>query len=245
VRRPTASGIVLRTYEAHDAACTREVFQAAVRRTALSHYTSAQVQAWAPDDIDLDHWGRQRAAAWTVVAVVGGELVGFADLTGAGEMDMLFVHPDHGRRGIASALVGGVVREAARRDLHRIDVRASRVLQPLLERLGFVVDEDRPTNRIGDQVLANAAMHLVISSLLTSPSTSTRPLPPAAAATPASGREIDDAVEHGEGRRPLRPALAHDRWRRRIGAEGREVVQARPLEEHQDAAVLLRRDQDL
>ncbi len=164
MRRASAPEIIVREYEANDAAGTREVFHAAVRRTALSHYTQAQVEAWAPDEIDLDHWGRRRAAAWTVVAVGGDDLVGFADLTDAGEMDMLYVHPDHGRRGIASALVAGVVREAGLRGLRSVDVRASRVLQPLLERLGFAVDEDCPGNRIGEQVLPNAAMHLDISS---------------------------------------------------------------------------------
>ncbi len=164
MRRASAPEIIVREYEANDAAGTREVFYAAVRRTALSHYTQAQVEAWAPDEIDLDHWGRRRAAAWTVVAVGGDELVGFADLTDAGEMDMLYVHPDHSRRGIASALVAGVVREAGLRGLRQVDVHASRVLQPLLERLGFAVDEDCPGNRIGDQVLPNAAMHLDISS---------------------------------------------------------------------------------
>ncbi len=164
MRRDSTADIIVRKYVASDAAGTREVFNAAVRRTALSHYTRAQVEAWAPEGIDLDDWGRRRAAAWTVVAVGGDEVVGFADLTDAGEMDMLYVHPDHGRQGIASALVAGVIREAGLRGLRRVDVRASRVLQPLLERLGFALDEDRPSNRLGHQLLPNAVMHLDINS---------------------------------------------------------------------------------
>ncbi len=156
----TAPGITVRGYQPEDAPATREVFHAAVRRTALSHYAPAQVQAWAPDEVDLDRWRSRRAAAWTVVAVDAGQVVGFADLTDTGGMDMVFVHPDHARRGIATALIADIVAEATRRGLRRVDVRASRVVQPLLERLGFTVDEDGPDNHVGDQVLANAAMHL-------------------------------------------------------------------------------------
>ncbi|SDY93077.1 putative acetyltransferase [Modestobacter sp. DSM 44400] len=154
-----ADAILFRGYQPEDAAATREVFHAAVRQTALSHYTPAQVQVWAPDEVETDRWSRRRATAWTVVAVDAGDVVGFADLTDAGEMDMLFVHPNYARRGIATTLVASIVREALQRGLPRVDVRASRVLQPLLERLGFQLDEDRPDNRLGDQVLANATMH--------------------------------------------------------------------------------------
>lgn len=162
---PAAAGAVsVRGYEPADAAATREVFSAAVRRTALSHYTEGQVRAWAPDHVDLERWAQHRSAAWTVVAVEDGRVVGFADLTSAGEMDMLFVHPDAARRGIATALVTAVTAQAARRGLRRVDVRASRVLQPLLERLGFTLDADRPDNRVGAQVLPNATMHLDMPS---------------------------------------------------------------------------------
>lgn len=162
--------VTVRAFESADAVATREVFHAAVRRTALSHDTPAQVQAWAPDEVDLDRRARRRAEAWTVVAVARGRVVGFADLTDAGEMDTLFVHPDAGRRGVATALVAAVTGEATRRGMRRVEVRASRVLQPLLERLGFVLDADRPDNRAGDEVLATAAMNL--------------DLPPAGAAGP-------------------------------------------------------------
>lgn len=157
-REPPGGSIQLRPYEAADAAATWEVFHAAVRHTARARYSAAQVAAWAPDEVDADPWARRRAAAWTLVAVDDEQVVGFADLTDAGELDMLFVHPDHAREGIATRLLAAVVTEAKHRGLFRVEVHASRV--PQLERLGFVLNEDNPANRIGDQVLANARLHL-------------------------------------------------------------------------------------
>lgn len=150
----------LRPYADGDAAATWQVFHAAVRRTTLAYYTPAQAAAWAPDDVDVERWAQRRARAWTIVAVAGDRVAGFADLTEAGEMDMLFVHPDHPRRGIATTLVAHVTAEATARGLARVTVHASRVLQPLLARIGFTLDQDHPHNRHGDQVLANATMHL-------------------------------------------------------------------------------------
>ena len=102
----------------------------------------------------------EASAAWTLVALDGERVVGFADLTGQGEMDVLFVHPDHARRGIVTRLVAAVLAEAGRRGLTRVEVRAGRVLPLLVERLGFVLDEDVPLNHVHGQVLANARLHL-------------------------------------------------------------------------------------
>ena len=152
----------LRPYAEGDARATWQVFHAAVRGTALSCYTPAQVAAWSPEDVDAERWARRRAAAWTIVALDGerGPVVAFADLTEAGEMDMLFVHPDHARAGIATVLVARVVEQAAWRGLERVEVHASKVLQPLLTRLGFTTDEDDVENHRDGQVLLNATMHL-------------------------------------------------------------------------------------
>ena len=122
--RQVAANLRVRAYAPADAVATYEVFRAAVRRTALAAYTPAQVRAWAPDEVDMDQWAARRAAAWTIVAVHGGHVVGFADLTDAGVMDMIFVHPDHARAGIAATLVARVVDRATRRGLERIEVHA-------------------------------------------------------------------------------------------------------------------------
>ncbi len=97
--------LTIRRYQSADAAATARVFREAVRRTAAAYYDDQQIAAWLGRVIDVCRWNTHRLTAHTVVAEAQGEVVGFSDLTDDGELDMLYVHPDHGRHGIARALV--------------------------------------------------------------------------------------------------------------------------------------------
>ena len=150
----------LRPYRDTDAEPTWQVFHAAVRVTAAADYTPEQVEAWSPDEVDLEAWGRRRAAAWTVVAVQRERVVGFSDLTDDGVLDMLFVHPDVGGRGMARMLVEAVLEEARRRGVSRVVTHASRTARAAFERLGFVVDRENAENWTRRVRVPNYDMHL-------------------------------------------------------------------------------------
>lgn len=151
---------VLRPYRSPgDAAPTLATFRTAVRVTAAEVYTPEQIAAWlGPEGVDLTVWDARRAAAWTVVAEVGGALVGFADLLPDGLVDMLFVHPAAGGRGVARALLSAVEQEARARGLPGLRTLASRRARPVLERLGWVVTVDRRDNTVRGVVVPNVEM---------------------------------------------------------------------------------------
>jgi putative acetyltransferase len=130
----------IRRYTDEDAAATLTVFRRAVRETASHDYSPEQVAEWAPDDIDLEGWAVARASATTFVAVEGERVIGFADLVGDGYVDMTFVDPDFGRRGVATALLESVVATARDRGVRLMTVHASITARPFFERHGFVVD---------------------------------------------------------------------------------------------------------
>lgn len=143
-----------------DAAPTLDVFLAAVRRTAAAVYTAEQVAAWiGPDRADVDAWDRRRSRASTSVAELDGVVVGFADLLPDGLVDMLFVHPDAGRRGVASVLLAAVVDEARARGIAGLRTFASRSARPVFERAGFVLVAERPHNSVRGVVVPNAELH--------------------------------------------------------------------------------------
>lgn len=156
----TAPETVLRPYRSpDDAAATLATFRTAVRVTAAELYTPEQIAAWlGPDDVDLAAWDARRRAAWTVVAEVDGRVVGFSDLLPDGLVDMLFVHPDVGGRGVARALLTAVEDEARARGLTGLRTHASRRARPVFERLGWVVTVDRRDNTARGVVVPNYEM---------------------------------------------------------------------------------------
>ena len=111
----------LRAYRSpDDIEATFGVFQAAIRQTAAAVYGPDQVEAWAgPASPDLSSWDARRRRASTLVAVVDDQVVGFTDLLPDGLVDMLFVHPRAGGRGVARALLTAVKVEARTRRDHR------------------------------------------------------------------------------------------------------------------------------
>jgi putative acetyltransferase len=131
-----------RAYREEDCAATREVFERAVRLTASGDYSQEQVAAWAPAEIsasELADWGVDRASAQTVVAAEGEEVLGFGDLVDGRVLDMLYVEPSAGRRGIATALLGRILDLARDGDVDAIETDASLTARPFFERHGFVV----------------------------------------------------------------------------------------------------------
>jgi len=98
-----------------------------------------------------------RDGALTLLAVIDGEIAGFASLKGAEEIDMLFVDPEFARQGVGRTLVDALTRLAQSRGAKRLTTEASDVAKPLFDRLGFTAQK-RNLVRKGDQWLANTTM---------------------------------------------------------------------------------------
>jgi putative acetyltransferase len=163
--RGTRSPVVLRAYaRGMDAAGTHAAYRTAITRTAAADYAPEQIAAWAgAKEVDLDRWDARRAAAHTVVAVVDGRVAGFADHLDDGLLDMLFVHPDFGRRGVARLLVEQVKREAAAAGLSSLRTCASRTARPAFERFGFTVVASRRENVVNGQTVPNYEMRCTLA----------------------------------------------------------------------------------
>lgn len=127
----------LRRYQPGDLAAILSLFRDTVHRIAAADYSPAQLDAWAPAQPDEAAWALSLRHNLALVAVEGGELVGFGDIDlAAGYLDRLYVHSGRQRRGIATALCGALEASCG---APRLTTHASLTARPFFERQGWRV----------------------------------------------------------------------------------------------------------
>ena len=153
--------IDIRRARAEEARPIGILFRDSVRTISRRDYSQAQVEAWAPETVDLEHWVERIVQLYFIVAMRDGEIAGFAGLHGADHLDLLYVGKDHQNRGVASALLGGIEREARARGAARLATEASLTARPFMERRGFRIVRQPEVNYNG-HTFTNFVMEKVL-----------------------------------------------------------------------------------
>ncbi len=133
----------VRRYAPGEEALLFEVYLSAVHLIASRDYTIEQVEAWAPRDLDIALWQTRIRGLNPFVAVLDGELVGYADIQPSGYIDHLYVSGHHPRRGIGSLLMARILEEAASLGLSVLTSDVSLTAQPFFAKFGFSIVERR------------------------------------------------------------------------------------------------------
>lgn len=129
--------ITIRPYATSDASALTSLFRSSVREIASRDYTASQIRQWAPDRIDEIRFGQKCTSRPTWITEVEGRIAAFSDLEPDGHVDMLYVHPEFQRRGVARALLKHIEETARAARLRRLYTEASITARPLFEAVGF------------------------------------------------------------------------------------------------------------
>ena len=146
-----------------DLAELAELFVEAIEVLAEEDYSDAARAAWAARAEDLDAFGAILSGGVTILAESRGEIAGFATLKGDQHIEMLYVSPEHARRGVGKALVGVLELLAAKRGSAALTVESSDTAKPLFEALGYVI-QARNTVLIDGEWLANSTMKKALAA---------------------------------------------------------------------------------
>jgi putative acetyltransferase len=134
-----------------------EVFRASIEDLTGEDYSPAQQQAWASVADDEEEFGARLAGALTLVATLGGSVVGFATLADNLRIDMLYMHPAATGHGAAAMLCDALEKLATARGTKELTVEASDTARGFFEKRGFT-GRTRNTVPLGDEWFANTTM---------------------------------------------------------------------------------------
>jgi putative acetyltransferase len=147
----------LRPYLPADAPFLADIFRASIEELTGDDYTQEQQQAWAASADDLTAFAERLSSRLTLVATLGGSVVGFAALEGNDKLDMLYVHPAVAGQGIGAMLLDALEKLAAARGTAKLTVQASDSASGFFQHRGFVA-MTRNSGLRGDEWLANTTM---------------------------------------------------------------------------------------
>jgi putative acetyltransferase len=154
-RRGVSPG--LRPYLPADAPALATLFRASIETLAMEDYDSDQREAWASAADDEAAFGHRLSGALTIVALIGGDIAGFAALRDKELFDMLYVRPDFARQGVGGALADAIEKLAGARGAARLTVEASDTARDFFASRGYVA-QSRNTVTIAGEWLGNTTM---------------------------------------------------------------------------------------
>ena len=93
----------IRPYVEADLKIILQLFKDTIYTVNKKDYDSKQLAAWV-EGMNVEKFKTSLLCHETLVACINHQIVGFADMDKTGYLDHLYVHKDHQRKGIASAL---------------------------------------------------------------------------------------------------------------------------------------------
>ncbi len=135
----------IRRYQESDCRELTELFYNTVHIVNAKDYTKEQLDVWATGQTDLERWNQSLQAHYSIVAVENGVILGFGDIDKTGYLDRLFVHAEHQRKGIATAICDQLEQAVP----GKITTHASITAKPFFEKRGYKVIKKQEVERQG------------------------------------------------------------------------------------------------
>jgi putative acetyltransferase len=121
----------------------QQLFVETVTEICSKDYTPNQIEVWASSVKNTQRWLDIFTQQYVLVADVGGKIVGFGTLENDNYLDLLYVHKDFQRRGIANLLYYELEKEARKQNKTSLTADVSKTAKPFFESKGFTTIKEQ------------------------------------------------------------------------------------------------------
>ena len=132
------------------------IFRASIEELTGEYYNESQQAAWAAL-ADEDEFAARLAGDLTLVALLKGNIAGFASLRGQDHICMLYIDPQAAGQGVAGTLCDALEKLAGARGATKLSVDASDTARGFFEKRGYQPLHRKTVDCFGEW-LGNTAM---------------------------------------------------------------------------------------
>ncbi len=138
---------MIRKGQIEDLTELQQLFVDTIKNICKTDYNSEQINVWASSIENSQRWQDIVTKQFLIVAQDNGKIIGFCSLDNGNYIDLLYVHKDYQRQGIAHKLYADIEKEATRQDQTKLTSDVSKTARPFFESIGFKVVSEQTVIR--------------------------------------------------------------------------------------------------
>jgi putative acetyltransferase len=135
--------MIVRKYNSKDCKDIVELFHDTVHSINSKDYAEIQLNAWAPEDMDLLDWDSKLTNNYSIVVEKDGDIIGFGVADNTGYFDCLYTHKDYQGIGVATLIANDIEKYIHNLGIQTVTTAASITAKPFFEKRGYIVLEEQ------------------------------------------------------------------------------------------------------
>jgi len=120
-----------------------QLFYETIQEINSKDYPKDEIDDWSSWHEDVDRWAEEIVKFYFIVAKLDDKIVGIASLATDGYLDLMFVHKDFQRHGIAKKLLDEIEKKATEQQNDLIYSDVSITAKGFFEKYGFKVEKQQ------------------------------------------------------------------------------------------------------
>lgn len=136
-----------------DLPAIHQLFAGTIETICRFDYSASQIAVWTSSIENTQRWTDRLMKQYFIIAEINDEIVGFASLENHARIDLLFVHKDHQRQGIANTLYAALESKAMQHGTTLLTSDVSITALPFFERKGFEVIAEQKNDLKGIELI--------------------------------------------------------------------------------------------
>ncbi|MCM1296264.1 MAG: GNAT family N-acetyltransferase [Treponema brennaborense] len=134
----------IRIYQDTDSNTISKLYYETIHNINIYDYSDKQLNAWVNSSESLQLRRKDLLKQYTLIAEIDDVIVGFGSIDSLGCLDLLFVHKDYQRKGIATALCNEL-----EKGFTVVKTYSSITAKPFFEKRGYVAVKCQEAERLG------------------------------------------------------------------------------------------------